>query len=335
MDNMKGNNQGANGPHISIHFHPLNFDKKEHAVEKAEGGIKRKYLRGISSGIMKDGHGERMTEHCIQSMMDQGNSGNVLLYAGLHGVNFIDDLGILRTSEIDNGNWITEYQLYDENDNDNISRNSIEKSKQLWAQINGLPPYKYPVQKGFSIEGVVPENQILAKVVNPDGSWTNRVINDMQLDGTVVVNRPAYKDSFVTAVYKCLGELHPDAKLKLSKSYQGCLANTLKENEEKRNFYQKFFEINSTLEQKISDIMKISDGRESERLNILFDEYRAIMVGLILQNVDIFREDTIEASGEIQPPDMIVTEKAQLLMKQLAFDARQFSSIILNRIGGK
>jgi hypothetical protein len=283
---------------------------------------------------MKDGHGERMTEHCIESMMNQGNSGNVLLYAGLHGVNFIDDLGILKSSVVENGNWITDYMLYDESDEANVGRDTVERANKLWCQVNGLAPYKAPIQKGFSIEGVVPEDQILDKTVNDDGSWTNRVINDMVLDGTVVVNRPAYKDSVITAVYKCLGELHPEAKLKLSKSYQGLLIDTLKEHQDKRNFYQQFFEINSVLEEKISDIMKIPDNRESERLAILFDEYKGLMVGLILQHADIFREEPIEDNGGIQPPNIIVAEKAQLLMKQLASDARQFSNVILKRIGG-
>lgn len=323
------------GRPISIHFHPFAFEKKQHAIEKSENGIKKKYLIGISSGIMKDGHGERMTENCIKSMMEQGNSGNILLYAGLHGVNFIDDLGILKNSSIDNGNWITEYQLYDETDLQQVGKETVEKANKLWCQVNGLSPYKTPMQKGFSIEGVVPEDQILDKTVNKDGSWSNRVINDMMLDGTVVVNRPAYKDSVVTAVYKCLGELHPEAKLKLSKSYNGFLIDTLKEHQDKRNFYQKFFEINSVLEEKISDIMKIPDNRESERLNILFDEYKGLMVGLILQHANIFQEnETIEDNG-VQPTNIIVAEKAQLLMKQLASDARQFSNIILKRIGGK
>lgn len=48
------------------------------AVEKADTeGVKHKYIYGISSGTGIDQHGERMTENCIKSFMDQFNSGNI------------------------------------------------------------------------------------------------------------------------------------------------------------------------------------------------------------------------------------------------------------------
>jgi hypothetical protein len=334
---QEGKSKVDTGRPISIHFHPFEYEKNAHAVEKSENGMKRKYLFGVSSGLMRDGHGERMTENCIKSMMEQGNSGNVLLYAGLHGVNFVDDLGILAESTINkSGEWVTGYRLYDEYDSDSIGKETVEKAQKLWSQVNGLLPYKKPIQKGFSIEGVVPEDQILNKKINPDGTWSNRVINDIILDGTVVVNRPAYQDSVVTAIYKCLQEYSPESVGHIQTKYKSLLSTAIEERESERNFYQRFFELNSVLEEKISDIMKIpeSDGRIQQRLDILFDEYKTLMVGLILQNAKIFQEPVI-ISGDVQPPSVVIAEKQQKLMKQLAITSRQFSNLIIKRLGGQ
>src|SRR4030042_2581287 len=87
---------------IHFKFHPFQVESKGHYLEKAEGGAKRRYLRGVSSGIMRDGHGTRRTLKAIEGMHEQGRSGSVLLYAGIHGVNFIDDLGKLNGSAIVN-----------------------------------------------------------------------------------------------------------------------------------------------------------------------------------------------------------------------------------------
>lgn len=322
------------GKKISIHFHPFgDIKKSEHIIEKVDKGVKRKYLRGISSGIKKDGHGERMTPNCIKSMMEQGNSGNVLLYAGMHGVDFTDDIGILTNSEIyKNTDWLTEYRLYDELDNIE-DQATLGKAKKLWKQVNGIAPYKRKIQKGFSIEGVVPETAIIDKDVDEYGNYTNRVIDDIVLDGVVVVNRPAYQDSVVNAVYKCLGELPPAGIEKIKKAYQGSLSQALSDEEQRRNFYHKFFEINSALEEKISDIMKNEDGRNQHRLKILFDEYKSIMIGLILQHADIFQEEPAEISADVQSP-IIEVGKANKLLKSLAGTTRQLSTILLKRIGG-
>jgi hypothetical protein len=325
-----------NGRPIKFNFHPFEYEKNSHAVEKVEGGVKRKYLFGISSGIEKDGHGERMTDNCIRSMMSQGNSGNILLYAGLHGVNFVDDIGILSESSVTKkGDWMTGYRLYDEYDLDSVGKKTVDTAKKIWCQIKGVPPYK-PAQKGFSIEGVVPEDKIISKIINADGSWTHRVIDDIILDGVVVVNRPAYQDSVITAVCKCFEEYTPDSIKKIQKKYNSLLSDSIKQKEDERNFYQRFFELNSVLEEKISDIMKIpeTDGRIQQRLNILFDEYKTLMVGLILQNARLFQEPAI-ISGDVQPPTIVVAEKQQKLIKQLAATSKQFSTILLKRLGGQ
>ena len=319
---------------IAFKFHPYNYENSKHFIEKDEKGVKRKYLIGISSGIMKDGHGERMTINCIKSMMSQGKSGNILLYAGLHGVNFINDVGILVNSEIINGrDWLTTYRLYDELDN--MDPETLGKVNKLWKQVCGLPPYKKPMQKGFSIEGVVPESQILDKIENDDGSYSNRLINDIILDGTVVVTRPAYEDSVVTAVYKCLGELPPEATKRIKKNLGSLIQDKIEEEKQERNFYSKHFEINSVMEEQISNIMKITDGRNQERLNALFEEYKNIMVNLILQNADIFKEEEVTTGNQVPHEVIVREERINHLMKSFTNTIAQLSYKLKKKAGGK
>ena len=40
---------------ISLHFHPYEFEKKSHTVEKSIDGQKHRYLYGIATGLAKDG----------------------------------------------------------------------------------------------------------------------------------------------------------------------------------------------------------------------------------------------------------------------------------------
>jgi hypothetical protein len=316
---------------LSFKFHPFNIDNNEHFIEKAEKGVRRKYLRGISSGIMRDGHGERMTARCIKDMMDQGQSRNVLLYAGLHGVNFIDDLGKLVDSNVvNNSDWFTEYRLFDELDG--LDEITVGRADKLWKQITGKPPYNKPAQKGFSIEGTVPEESILEKDVLPDGSYANRVIDKVLLDGVVVVNRPAYEDSVATAIYKCLGELVPEAAVRIRKGYHDSLFQEFSDKEAKDNYYQKFFRLNNTLEEKISDIMSRDDTRNRERLEILLDEYKSIIVNLVMQNQSVFLpDDDIEVGVTIQAGTESVVKGD--LMKALAQTSLRLGTLLSKRIG--
>jgi hypothetical protein len=293
----------------------------------------RRYLRGVSSGIMKDGHGERMTMEAIEGMHEQGNSGTVLLYAGLHGVNFIDDLGRLTGSEIVNKqDWMTEYRLYDELDGlDTVTSGRADK---LWKQVAGIKPYPKPIQKGFSIEGIVPEEAILEKVVNRDGSYSNRVINKVLLDGTLVVNRPAYEDSVVTAVYKCLGELPPAAVQRAHKNLHNILFQKLSEQQEKDNYSQKMFRLYDALQDGINSIMERDDPRNRERLEILLEEYKSLLLDLIFANIGVFQpepdaEDGVNATGMVQ-----AGQRKELLMKQLMVFTARLNTILTKHTGG-
>ena len=272
---------------IEFHFHPFNWDSREHTIEKDDSGTRRKYMRGISSGIQQDLHGEKMTEKCIKSFHDQANSGDILLYEGKHGVNFIDDIGKLAKSEITpEGNWYTEYKLYDVADGFDPSSSTIEKVEKLWKQVNGLPPYTKPRQQGFSIEGDIPDGGI----VQMDMSG-RRVIDDVALDGVLIVTRPAYKDSIATAVYKALGELIPEAVQNTQVRFQERLSERVRQGEIKENFYQQKYLIEDELDKVVHEILTIGGDVSKEKLQILFQEYSDLMINLILQNEEFFMQD--------------------------------------------
>lgn len=281
---------------ISFRFQPGDFEHGNHAVEKDEGGRKRRYLQGISSGIKKDLHGENMTEKCIKSFHEQAESGDVLLYEGQHGVNFVDDIGKLTHSEITpSGDWFTEYRLYDEADG--MGPVTLEKADKLWKQVNGLPPYTKPKQKGFSIEGEIPDNGILTM----DGTG-KRVMNAVQLDGVVVVPRPAYKDSVASSVYKALGMVPPEVAEKVHKDLSQRLHDKLNQAEMSNSFYQKKYMIEDELDQAIHELVSNDrHGTSEEKLRILYQEYSDLMVTLILQNEGIFKNmnPLSDGSGEV------------------------------------
>ena len=271
---------------FSFHFHPKGFEDKTHAVEKEEGGQKRRYLIGIASGKSIDGHGERMTEKAIGSFQNQARSGNILLYEGQHGVNYIDDIGKLTNSDItEDGHWETEFRLYDEVDK--MGGVTLEKADKLWRQVTGLPPYNHPIQKGFSIEGEIPDGGIVSMDMTG-----KRVIDDVTLDGVVVVPRPAYKDSIASAVFKALGLPKP---WNLQKNLGSTLREKLDEDDARDLYFKKKYQIDEALETEIRSIMAGSFPDYREPLNMLFDEYSDLMVRIILESKDLFLEESADA----------------------------------------
>jgi hypothetical protein len=283
---------------ISIPCHPYHHESGLHAIEKEDStGLKRRYLQGISSGVRIDGEGERLTENAIKGLLDQAKEKNILLYAGLHDVNFQDDIGILVDSSIinDGKDWFTVYRLYDEYDN--LGSAKTEAADNVWKQVNGLPPYSKPAQKGFSVEGVVPLDSIISKKINKDGSYSQRVVDYMVLDGVVLVNRPAYTASFATAVYKCLGELHPVAKEKSKQNIQQLFIDHVSQLNSERAFYQSYYQMNDLMEDQIIKIMRLDD-RPEERLKILFDQYRDYLIPIIIENQTLFSDDDQEIDNQ-------------------------------------
>lgn len=242
-------------------------------VEKSVDGVKHRYVCGIASGTRVDQHGERLTEHCIDSIIRQCKESDILLYADIHGVKASEDIGILTDFHLDaNGDWIVEFRLYDESDK--VDSKSIETADKLWKQLNGFPPYRKPRRKGFSIEGYVPdENGMVEKKENFG------IIDDIVLEGVVVVPEPAYQDSVIHAVYKALGETPEWTKRKT-------IRETLVDDEP--NF--------DTLQAVLPELVSytVSQNYTDEELEIelrqLFNEFVDLSLTTILNNKALFVE---------------------------------------------
>lgn len=271
---------------ISVHFQPQLNEHGCMITEKDVDGKKRRYLRGVSSGLKEDAHRERVSQKCIDKFMEQANSKDILLYPDVHGIKQSDDIGILeKASVLPNGDWDTLYRLYDEDDG--VGPVKLEKIDTLWKQANGFPPYKRKKQMGFSIEGIIPENGITMSAKG------QTVLDDIDLDGVVLVTRPAYQDSVANAVYKALNELPPWRGAKTQKSIQSKLMEKLNDREIRDKYYSKKWDLSEALEQTIEEIMRDKQDMKAERLSIVFDEYKTAMVNLIMESQSLFHEEQL------------------------------------------
>lgn len=312
---------------IKFHFHPYDYDNSNHTISKEEeDGLKRKYLVGVSSGLLVDAHGERMTEKCIKSFMDQANSGEILLYTDVHGIRSTEDIGVLSKAEIkENGDWFTEYKLHDKKDG--IGDFKAEKIEVIWNQLNGLPPYKKPRQKGFSVEGLIPTSSI---ITGSDGEVKRSVLDDVILDGVVLVPRPAYKDSIATAIYKALGETTPERV----ESIKFTLKEVLEQEEIEDKYRSLKWRYQDALEETIEKIMTKKNTNKEEELDIIFDEYKSMMISLILQSQRSFVDDQSfveDIEGSLQPPSLIkdLNSNSKLeLYKSLLSELKNFSKLM-------
>lgn len=294
------------GRKISFHFHPYQFDQSGHAVEKSVDGRKRKYLKGIASGPRVDAHGERMSQKAIEDFMRQANSGDILLYADQHGIRASEDIGILSTAEVTKeGDWYTEYRLYDEADG--VDDISVQRADKLWKQATGQPPYTHARQKGFSIEGLVPEQD--GGISHDEKGKT--IIERVDLDGVVVVPRPAYRDSIANAVYKALGEQPPwqDETTIMSR-----LKNRIEAREERETYHQKRFQLEDALWELVEEAMNLPAEDQRSRLEEVFREYDALMIDLILSNPTVFSREEVERSE----PDSPKVTKSNMLRGLMA-----------------
>ncbi len=283
------------GQRISFHFQPLvDGGANSFAVEKEDPGMpgrKRRYLRGVSSGLQLDGAGERMTEKCIKSFHDQASSGDVLLYAGKHGVDFTDDIGKLYSSQISpSGDWLTEYRLYDELDK--MGPSTMEKADKAWRRILGIEPYTKPKQMGFSVEGVIPDGGI--QTVDSTG---RRVMDSVELDGVLLVPRPAYKDSVARAVYKALGLVMPSD---MRNGLQSSITNRLQAAMENDDYYRQYFTLQGALDDEVHHVMKTESPERAYQLRTLFGEYGDLMVDLIMRSESVFKGDPADGGSELE-----------------------------------
>ena len=275
----------GNQKRISFHFRAEGPGNTPSAIEKTDAnGQKHRYLQGVSSGLKFDAHGERMTEKAVSSFMRQASSGDLLLYADAHGVESTKDVGILDDARVlENGDWFTEYRLYDETDE--VDRASTETASKLWKQVNGLPPYKRPRSKGFSIEGFIPEEPG-AMELDVSG---RKAINEVKLDGIVVVPRPAYEDSVTSAVYKALDETMPGLPVK---TIAGQIRQMVEQGEQSEEYYRQRYLIEDATSDLVRRIMaEEDDGQRRERLEAVFQEHGQMMLDLVLRHPEAFEPD--------------------------------------------
>jgi len=346
MKNLNIENQGQDTKEIqktkiNFMFHPYQFVDGNHAIEKAEkeGSKLRKYLVGITSGIDTDQHNERMTKECIKSFIEQANSGNLLLYPDVHGIRQSEDIGILMKGEIlENHDWKTEYRLYDEEDD--VGPVKLEKIDTIWKQLKGLPPYTHPIQKGFSIEGIIPDDGILSSEKDAMGNLSNRIINKVILDGVVLVPRPAYQHSIAHSIYKALGELSPWKIEKIQKGISNKLSEVINGKNIENLYYKKKYEINDALEEIIEEIMSGKELEKKKQLEIAFDEYKKLMTELLLQSESIFQleggfgEQSENGTNEVMNPygNVGALKSSKLdIYKALHYHIQQFVKIMKNR----
>jgi hypothetical protein len=274
---------------IAFYFGPQIEGDRMRVVEKAESGQKRRYLYGISSGVKIDGAGERMTQKAINSFHTQAQAGDVLLYSGKHGVDFTDDVGKLVDSQITpEGEWMTGYRLYDESDGFDPNSPTIHKADKLWRQINGLPPYSFPRKKGFSVEGVIPETGGIAQM----DTAGRRAMDDVALDGVLVVSRPAYQSSVAQAVYKALG-------IQTIQDQKNAFRIALAVNKDADNYYTQRIVLDGALEEQIERIIRKSAPEREDELRTLFEAYRDHMVGLIMRSESVFKSDPSYEGNEL------------------------------------
>ena len=303
------------GNKISLHF---GVPKGQSSfVEKADGkGVKHRYLCGVASGPKRDGHGERITERCIASIAAQAQSGDLLLFPDIHGVGESKDIGILKNFKVlPEGDWYVEFRLYDETDD--VPQSKLDVIDTLWKQINGLPPYTKPKKKGFSIEGYIPTEGGL-KIREERGE-----IDEIVIQGAIVTPTPAYKDSVIHAIYKALGEKTPWA---IQKDIKSRLNAALTAQEMRDSYERERWNVQNALDDMIRSIMRGEEGADKKGALIqTFDEYRDLMVEIILNSAAIFDEDGArdDDPGEASPypvedPVAEATAKLRVKVNELA-----------------
>lgn len=188
------------------------------------------------------------------------------------------------------------------------------------------------MQKGFSIEGYVPENGILTAEKDINGMLHKRVLDKVDLDGVLVVPRPALKSSRVNSVCKALGEINPWKEDIIRKSIQSTLQSKIEEKEMSNQYYKQKWDINDALEMQIEEIMSKPDYDKQDQLNILFDEYKNMMIPIIIQSESLFVDED-ESDDDIETPYKIETQDVSksMIYKKLYKELQKFSEILKKR----
>ena len=193
----------------------------------------------------------------------------------------------------------------------NTGVGTLSKIDKLWKQVNGLKPYTSRKQKGFSIEGFVPdEKDILYTSANG-----KRIINNITLQGVIVTPNPAYTCSVAGAFYKALGDTLPQASAKITSSF----LTVISDGEIQNAYYRKRYIYQDALEQVIEDVMNHPEIRDKKvELNRIFDEFKNSMIELITQSASVFKKPVNSAPEDIgylyTPP----SEKIEVLKSLLS-----------------
>lgn len=292
---------------ISFHFHPFEFESKGHAVQKADSnGKKRRYLYGVASGSKTDAEGERLTDNCIQSINNQATSGHVLLMSDLHGKGSTEDIGYITDSKIlENGDWWIEAMLFDESDG--VPEEKLGQIDTLWKQVNGLPPYKRPLQKGFSIEGWTTD------ILETNQATGARVINDMEIDYVAVVPRPAYNDSIAHAIAKALGSRTTGS---LKNQIGKMLIERLEKENERDNYGELRWNLDAAFDGLIEEIMASDSIDKGRELGVVLDEYKIALINLLMQNEAVFKSRGSTDDSEAPSGDALIA-KAQKMRERI------------------
>jgi len=284
---------------IKIPVHPYKYNDgiEYFAVEKSdETGNQRRYLRGVATGIQKDFYGEKLTENCINSLIDQFTSNDTLFYLDKHGIEDTKDVGILTDfKSLDNGDIFIEARLYDEFDEVPVWK--IEANGSLWNQIHGFPPYTKKRQKGFSIEGYSTIGDIASYKTDNSGNMIERIINDMNLVGIIICARPAYTSSIISGVYKSLGIIPSGQIESIKQSIHNRLEKKINIEKSKETFYDKKWGLNDALEEEIQKIMKSKTDSKNEELEILFTEYKNIYKVMLAEAKSLFPSERADIAA--------------------------------------
>lgn len=280
------------GNPIQFHFAPSPLDGGA-AVEKDSASGKRRYLVGVATGLKEDQTGERVTAKCISSMVRQAQQGDVLLFPDVHGMGDSKDIGILESFKVlEGGDWYVEFRLYDAADG--VDEGTLATVDKIWKQINGMPPYRKPRKKGFSIEGYIPtENGLLKRDAYNQ-------IDEIVLQGAIITPIPAYKDSVAHAVYKALGERAPWS---VRKDIRSRLYDSMVERESRDCYDRDRWNIQSALDDIVKDTMTGDCPDRESALRMAYDEYQDLMVELILKSAAAFQggDATAEEPGMASP----------------------------------
>jgi hypothetical protein len=276
---------------ISIHFRQYQAPDGAAAVEKdASDGLKHRYLTGIATGLRKDLNGERVTENCIRSIVRQAEAGDVLLYTDVHGIKASEDIGILAHFEVrPDGDWYVEFRLYDASDK--IGPEKLETIDTIWRQVNGRPPYTKPRKKGFSIEGTLPPDLIKMRE-------DQKVLDDIHLDGVLLVPQPAYEDSVAHAVYKALG-------LEMPHQFRAGVRELFEQRVEKdrvgRTYTAARYDLDQARDEKVEQVMGSDADDKEARIRTIYEEYGQLSGELVLKSAALFGQDDSEGTDEASP----------------------------------